>query len=490
MTEPWNCRSELRSLLLGGLLALSVSCTGSDPIGPHKDVDVDQTMPQRLPVVTDDAYFPLDGNYEDAVGGKKAHAFGKPVFDVDRHGSTGKALRFDGQDDSLRIHAKVTNGMTSGTITFWLKLDDAEVQYNMFAKRLGEIGLDGSYSLRAQFGSPGLGVPIDRWGFQVQEEVATGGEGYTPSGNYGVTNWHKYTFTWSDTTKALYLDQQQIAAFQGSYDAQAMFGDLLFSPQSLPRNEMLKGLLDDIRIYHRELGPQEIASQYLAEKPPIAALQLDGFDDSADIPGSATFDVDELTVEAWVRLDTNLGATQARIVNRQSTDGGFESWGLEIFGDGYGLNPVPNQVVFHAGNCTLSLSLESGFSLQTDRWYHLAGTNDGASLKLFVDGAQVATTASAGAPCKPTAVPIVIGRTGPYDLFFFPGAVDEVRIWGIARSTTQIQQAMRSRLVGNESGLVGLWRFNEGSGTTGTDATAGGNTANLRNGATWVGQTW
>ena len=48
---------------------------------------------------------------------------------------------------------------------------------------------------------------------------------------------------------------------------------------------------------------------------------------------------------------------------------------------------------------------------------------------------------------------------------YFDGIVDEVRAWSIARTATQIQATMRTRLVGNEPSLVGYWRLTEGAST-------------------------
>ena len=70
---------------------------------------------------------------------------------------------------------------------------------------------------------------------------------------------------------------------------------------------------------------------------------------------------------------------------------------------------------------------------------------------------------------------------------YFDGQMDEVRIWRVARSEPQIQDAMRRQLWGNEAGLVAYWRLDERSGTTATDATgATANTATLVNGSVWV----
>lgn len=70
----------------------------------------------------------------------------------------------------------------------------------------------------------------------------------------------------------------------------------------------------------------------------------------------------------------------------------------------------------------------------------------------------------------------------------FTGTIDECRIWNITLTQSQIAQTMSRSLVGNESGLVGYWRFDEGSGSTTADSTVDGLTMTLTN-ITWVTST-
>jgi hypothetical protein len=68
--------------------------------------------------------------------------------------------------------------------------------------------------------------------------------------------------------------------------------------------------------------------------------------------------------------------------------------------------------------------------------------------------------------------------------------MDEVRVWNVARTAAQIQGTMRMRLVGNEAGLVGYWRFDDGTGTTARDNTASANNGSLGNGNAGARPTW
>jgi len=220
------------------------------------------------------------------------------------------------------------------------------------------------------------------------------------------------------------------------------------------------------------------------------ALSFNGSSAYVTVPSAAVFSVSNITVEAWIKLSADVGPTQARIVNRQATLGGIESWGLEIFGKGGGLGSTGNQLVFHSGNCTLAPAVISTTSLQVGRWYHVAGSNDGTTLRLYVDSQLVASIPSSGPTCTTNNAPVTIGRTGPSAQFYFPGEIDEVRIWDSALSLTQIVANMRVSLSGTTPGLVGYWQFNEGQGTTTADATGRGNNGTLVSGPVWVTQDW
>jgi len=84
-----------------------------------------------------------------------------------------------------------------------------------------------------------------------------------------------------------------------------------------------------------------------------------------------------------------------------------------------------------------------------------------------------------------TTAPLQIGREGP-EWKQYAGALDEVRLWNVARTAGELQGARTLELSGTEPGLVAYWRFNEGAGMGSADATAGGHTATLFNGVTWM----
>jgi len=113
-----------------------------------------------------------------------------------------------------------------------------------------------------------------------------------------------------------------------------------------------------------------------------------------------------------------------------------------------------------------------------NRWYHVAGTYDGSTIKIYVDGVL-----QGSAPAS-----ISIGNTVPLTfgfhnmvgwLYYLTGDLCEVRIWNFARTASEIQADMNLSLTGTEAGLVGYWPMSDGVGQLAHDLTVNGNDAQL-----------
>jgi Concanavalin A-like lectin/glucanases superfamily/IPT/TIG domain len=89
-------------------------------------------------------------------------------------------------------------------------------------------------------------------------------------------------------------------------------------------------------------------------------------------------------------------------------------------------------------------------------WHHAAGTYDGAMMRLYLDGVQVVALPKTGSLLTTTGA-LQIG-TGDATDETWKGNIDEVRIWSVARSASQIQATMLQRL-DSAPGLVAAWHF-------------------------------
>ncbi|HIB02346.1 MAG TPA: LamG domain-containing protein, partial [Candidatus Marinimicrobia bacterium] len=83
-------------------------------------------------------------------------------------------------------------------------------------------------------------------------------------------------------------------------------------------------------------------------------------------------------------------------------------------------------------------------------WHHIATTFDGTNYKLFINGVEVNNYTGASGT-TPTATPVRYIGTN------FEGKMDEIRMWNVARTQSEIQDNMDKTLAGNESGLVAYY---------------------------------
>ncbi|MBK7967256.1 MAG: LamG domain-containing protein [Bacteroidetes bacterium] len=115
-------------------------------------------------------------------------------------------------------------------------------------------------------------------------------------------------------------------------------------------------------------------------------------------------------------------------------------------------------------------------------------TYDGDSLRVFINGVQKGSTALPFGMIQGLAYPIRIGRLSDQtqsQTRYWSGQIDEVRIWDRALDSVEINAKRLNHVdAAQETGLVGYWRFNAGSGTTIADQTTNGNNGTIAS-TTW-----
>ena len=178
------------------------------------------------------------------------------------------------------------------------------------------------------------------------------------------------------------------------------------------------------------------------------ALKLDGKTygeiadhDSLDI-------VDGITIEFW-----------AIVEGGESTQSGVEkgrSWGPGLY----------NLAANYHGSSTLLQFFDlpdqcddenSGQGIQDGKWHFLAGTWDGKTIRLYIDGKLDAEMKCAG-ELTPNADPLFIGARGGQKRFL-TGALDEIKMYNYALTEEELLQDMTDlvQAVDAKDKLATLW---------------------------------
>ena len=166
-----------------------------------------------------------------------------------------------------------------------------------------------------------------------------------------------------------------------------------------------------------------------------SALSFNGSSSRVRVPDAPSLDLTSaVTLEAWVYPAAAQSDWRA-VVQKEA--------------DSYLLSASSFGTLRPATGVTVGGSVPNAFgpnALPVGVWSHLAMTYDGATLRLYVNGVQVASTPVTGAITS-TGNPLWIGGNSPYGEYF-NGRIDEVRVYRAALSQAEIQADMAAPLGG------------------------------------------
>ncbi|NIO10406.1 MAG: DUF2341 domain-containing protein, partial [Deltaproteobacteria bacterium] len=168
--------------------------------------------------------------------------------------------------------------------------------------------------------------------------------------------------------------------------------------------------------------------------------QFDGSDDRIEVPNSTSLNImtDDVTVEGWIySADTSPDGAVAIKSNDSSTAYyglTFESSNIWVYTD-------------HGGG---DFNWNTGQTIGTAGWHHVAFTYDGVTRRLYIDGDEKTTSDTSGNLDDGSSEPLWMGRnpfTGSTE-----GIIDEVRISEYPRSDHWIKTSFNTV---NEPGDIG-----------------------------------
>jgi len=187
------------------------------------------------------------------------------------------------------------------------------------------------------------------------------------------------------------------------------------------------------------------------------AYITDGNQTGLDITG-------DLTIEAAVKMESVPGNNKSvAIVSKYQQSGDQRSYYLFYYQDAsdstfIGVYTTSNGISDSNGKFWLSPIS----ALSVGAWYHIAVTLDvsATTAKIYVNGQLHNTNTSHAASIYNSSAPFRIGAGGDGPTYFWDGLIDDVRIWNVVRTPTEIADNYNHELVGNEPGLVAYWKLN------------------------------
>jgi len=236
-----------------------------------------------------------------------------------------------------------------------------------------------------------------------------------------------------------------------------------------------------------EVSPATFLGGAAPGQPGVAgkALTLDGTDDYASTGRPQLNNQVSFAVSAWAKLPKNKPDHAAVIL----TQAGTHRPGLELYySKGYDRWAV-NQYTADSSDATPIRAMQAdGQTAYGDTWTHLVGVHDTVAnkLTLYVNGVEAGSTALQASWYAGGAVQIGAASFDGRPTNFFPGQIDDVRMFDRPVSADEVRQLFRQRSL-----VKGRWKLDQASGTplVTPDESASANAMTLNGGAR-LGSGW
>ncbi|MHC4643739.1 MAG: lamin tail domain-containing protein, partial [Planctomycetota bacterium] len=143
-------------------------------------------------------------------------------------------------------------------------------------------------------------------------------------------------------------------------------------------------------------------------------LSFDGAGDFVSLASNDALASESVTVQAWIRISEFSGMYNPIMIQHLGIDGYY-----------FYVTSYRPTFYMKGGGGMASAQAMSPEAIETETWYHVAGTNDGTDIKLYVDGDLKDAATSTG--FLGFDYNAYIGRETIYS-FYYMGLIDDVRI--------------------------------------------------------------
>jgi hypothetical protein len=254
-------------------------------------------------------------------------------------------------------------------------------------------GIVGIFDTVSGYGNSGKGTPDNTWGSEKEDYLNV----MSQTGVYDIS-----------TTLYASLDANNDGVIDGTTDAD--------------RDGILDALDTSITIYG---SPRDLNRKLF--------LDFDGRNDYAE-KTAVLGGLSNASIMAWIDLNS-----------------GFSGEGVVVGQDKFQLKINSSKKLVAIVNAT---TLTYDYVLSTAQWYHVAAIYGGGSLKLYLNGNLVATQSLSGS-ISADATKLTLGRNPNGTDKYFKGKIDEVRIFNVALTDTQLQRMVYQEIQNTSSQVRG-----------------------------------
>lgn len=185
----------------------------------------------------------------------------------------------------------------------------------------------------------------------------------------------------------------------------------------------------------------------------------------------------DLTLEAWIKLEQlpSVAGTTFTIVAKWWSGDAKRSYQWVISDTGNVMYFTPSDDGAGAPAANSNTPLTAGV------WTHVAVSYNAAagSATFFVNGVADGTVTGLDTSIQNNISELAIGSSNHQTAAagFFDGIIDDVRLWSVTKTATDILAFYKQELIGSEANLNAYWKFNN----VATDATVNANNLTLIN---------
>ena len=218
------------------------------------------------------------------------------------------------------------------------------------------------------------------------------------------------------------------------------------------------------------------------------ALNFDGTNDQVNCGNDASVQItgSTITLEAIIKFDSfKEFIFQGNIINKEDFNNGVSGYMLRA-GEGGKVNFQTGVGTSSSDSNWMGVTSPAN-TVALNQWYHIAGTYDGTDMVLYVDGVVVASLNQPGMTIRNSSPRNLIIGNLEADARNIDASIDEVRIWDVARTSTELMDNMDNELAVPQTGLVAYYKFNQGdaggdnTGVTTLIDETGTNNGNIEN---------